>query len=378
MGPSSNAADPAHAPPTPPFRQILFVFGKIGLVVVRRPRGADRTDASRAGRRAALARRAPLPLRAQLLHAAAGSRGDAARDLRRAGVCTASKVGSPPGCCSSPRGRCSCWRCPCSMAPTVRRRPLPRYSSASKRRCSPSCCRRWFASPTAPSKGGSIGLWQSPPSSPSSFSICRSRWSSSPLPRPAIFCAPPSRLSPACGRRVRAGGADLAHACSLARHMARAAVRRCRHLRLRPRAGAARLLLLQARRRHLRWRLRRARLHGAGGGHRLRMAHRRRDARRPRPRRDDQRPAHPRHRVRRLHRGAARRRRRHWGARGTRHAVGDIRAVLSMDLRRRAVCRAPDARPAARLGPAHRHRRRRRRHRQPFAVVRAARPLRAR
>ncbi len=32
MGPSSNAGDPAHAPPTPPFRQILFVFGEIGLL----------------------------------------------------------------------------------------------------------------------------------------------------------------------------------------------------------------------------------------------------------------------------------------------------------------------------------------------------------
>ncbi len=32
MGPSSNAGDRAHAPPTPPFRQILFVFGEIGLL----------------------------------------------------------------------------------------------------------------------------------------------------------------------------------------------------------------------------------------------------------------------------------------------------------------------------------------------------------
>ncbi len=40
--------------------------------------------------------------------------------------------------------------------------------------------------------------------------------------------------------------------------------------------------------------------------------------------------------------------------------------------------RAPDARAAARLGAAHRHRRGRRRHRQSFAVVRAARALRAR
>ena len=68
----------------------------------------------------------------------------------------------------------------------------------------------------------------------------------------------------------------------------------------------------------------------------------------------------------------------HGRARCARHAVGDVRAVLPVDLRRRAVRRAPDARPAARLGAAHRHRRRRRRHRQPVAVVRAARAVRAR
>ena len=137
------------------------------------------------------------------------------------------------------------------------------------------------------------------------FNLAASRWSSPPLRLPATSCAPTSAVAAdERSRRAGAGGADLAHAGDLARRVDRAAARRCRDLRSGSRAGAARLLLLEARRRHLRRRLRRARLHGAGGGQRLRMAHRRGNARRPRPRRDDQRPAHPRHRVRRLHRGA--------------------------------------------------------------------------
>ena len=179
-------------------------------------------------------------------------------------------------------------------------------------------------------------------------------------------------------RRAGAAGAGLAHAGDLARRVDRAAARGCRDLRRGPRARPARHVLFEARRRHLRWRLRRARLHGSGGGQRLRMAHRRRDARRSRSRRDDQRPAHPRHRVRRLHRGVAARRRRHRHPRRARHAMGDVCALLPVDLRRRPLHRAPDARAAARLGAAHRHRRGRRRHRQSFRVVRAARALCAR
>ena len=71
-------------------------------------------------------------------------------------------------------------------------------------------------------------------------------------------------------------------------------------------------------------------------------------------------------------------RRRHRHPRRSRHAMGDVCAMLPVDLRRRPLHRAPDARAAARLGAAHRHGRRRRRHRQSFVVVRAARSLRAR
>ena len=66
---------------TPPFNQAHQGLRQDRAAVVRRPRGADRAHASRAGRRAALARRATLSLRPQLLHAAARPRGDAARDL---------------------------------------------------------------------------------------------------------------------------------------------------------------------------------------------------------------------------------------------------------------------------------------------------------
>ena len=51
--------------------------------VVRRTGRPDRADAQGAGRREEVDRRAALSVRAQLLHAAAGPRGDAARDLCR-------------------------------------------------------------------------------------------------------------------------------------------------------------------------------------------------------------------------------------------------------------------------------------------------------
>ena len=77
----SNGAGRAPTPAPPTFRKLVSVFGKIGLLSFGGPAGADRTDASRAGRRAALARRATFSLRTQLLHVAARPGGDAARDL---------------------------------------------------------------------------------------------------------------------------------------------------------------------------------------------------------------------------------------------------------------------------------------------------------
>jgi hypothetical protein len=56
---------------------------KIGLLSLRRAGGADRADAQGAGRGAALDRRGALPARAELLHAAARTRGAAARGLYR-------------------------------------------------------------------------------------------------------------------------------------------------------------------------------------------------------------------------------------------------------------------------------------------------------
>ena len=123
----------------------------------------------------------------------------------------------------------------------------------------------------------------------------------------------PRRCGNARGRRCprscpSAAVANAAHPCRVAGGMDRAARCRRRPVRERPRAGSARVVLLQARGCHLRWRLRGAGLHGAGRGRALRLAVSRRDARRPRPRRDHQRPAHPRHRVRRLHGRASLRR----------------------------------------------------------------------
>ncbi len=178
----------------------------------------------------------------------------------------------------------------------------------------------------------------------------------------------------------RAAGTDAAHYPHLARHMAGAARRHCAALRRRPRAGADRLVLFKARRGDLRRRLRRAGLHGAGGGGRLRVADARRDARRAGPRRDDERAADPGDGVRRLHRRSPlwrRSSRCHGHPRRARHAVGDVRSLLLVDLRRRALHRAADARAAPCRSPEHGHRGRRRRHRQPLGLVRAARAVRA-
>ena len=60
------------------------------------------------------------------------------------------------------------------------------------------------------------------------------------------------------------------------------------------------------------------------------------------------------------------------------HAVGDLRALLPVDLRRRALCRAPERKPSTRRRSRRRHRRRRRRDPEPEPVVRAARPVRQR
>ncbi len=102
-------------------------------------------------------------------------------------------------------------------------------------------------------------------------------------------------------------------------------------------------VLLEACRGDLRRRLFGAGLHGAAGGRDLWLAERGRDARRARSRRDDAGPADSRHRVRGLprrlppwRRAGARLR----PARRCRHAVGDLRAVLPLDLHRRALCRA--------------------------------------
>ena len=103
-----------------------------------------------------------------------------------------------------------------------------------------------------------------------------------------------------------------------------------------------------------------------------------RDGRRARPRRDDAGPADPRHRVRRLSRRASPWRRvapADGNARRCRHAMGDVRAMLPVDLRRRALPRAHQRRAALAGGPRRRHRRRRRRHPQSDGVVRAARPV---
>ena len=61
--------------------------------VLRRPGRPDRADASRAGGRAQMDRRGAFPARAQFLHAAARSRGHAARDLCR--LAAARHVGRP-------------------------------------------------------------------------------------------------------------------------------------------------------------------------------------------------------------------------------------------------------------------------------------------
>ena len=109
---------------------------------VRRPGRPDRGHAARARRRAPLDRRAPVPARAELLHAAARPGGPAARDLqrlaaqrlgrrrhRRRAVRAAGLHGASwrcPGCTSRTasrrwsRGCCSAWR--------------PRWSRSSSRR----------------------------------------------------------------------------------------------------------------------------------------------------------------------------------------------------------------------------------------------------
>ena len=77
---------------------------------------------------------------------------------------------------------------------------------------------------------------------------------------------------------------------------------------------------------------------------------RRRDARRPGPRRDDAGAADPGHRVRGLPGGLPRGRRQSLGdgrARRRGDAVGDLRALLPVDLRRRALYRAAQRRAAA-------------------------------
>ena len=230
-----------------------------------------------------------LPVGAELLHAAAGPRGDAARDLFR--LAAARRQGRPRGRAAVRRcrARCSCWRCRSSTAPTARRRSVAALFTGVK------------AAVLAIVLEALLRVGRPRAQGPARLARrCRrlrrhlllqravSRWSSSPPRSPAISarrrsagrcrCRPPRP----CRWRRRCARLRVWLAVWIVPLLAVAAA-----LRHRPRAGAARLVLLQARRRHLRRRLRRARLHGAGGGRALRLADARRDARRPRPRRDD-------------------------------------------------------------------------------------------
>jgi chromate transporter len=77
----TDAAIPTTPPPAPTLGEAFKYWLKLGFHQLRRPRRADRDDAPGAGRAPPLDLRAPLPARAQLLHAAAGAGGDPTRHL---------------------------------------------------------------------------------------------------------------------------------------------------------------------------------------------------------------------------------------------------------------------------------------------------------
>ncbi len=134
------------------------------------------------------------------------------------------------------------------------------------------------------------------------------------------------------------------------------------------------MVLLPGVARHVRRCLRRAGVRERRCGADLRMAPPRSDGGRPRPRGEHARPADHGAGVRRVRRGlpAPRRprsaRRRH--PRRLRRGLGDLRAVLPLDLPRSAVRGGPAGQPSPRSSPRDRDRRRRRRDREPRRDVR--------
>ena len=133
----------------PHIRRSAAGVGQDRHPLLRRSGRPDRAHAPRAGRRAQMDRRAALPQRPQLLHAAAGARGHAACHLRwLAAARPEGWAGRRPAVRAARRAG-GAWRCRCSMPRSASCRSRRRCSSASRPRCWPSWSRRCSGSPGA-------------------------------------------------------------------------------------------------------------------------------------------------------------------------------------------------------------------------------------
>ena len=283
----------------------------------RRTGRPDRDDASHRGRREKMDRRAAFPARAQFQHADAGAGGAEARDLYRLAAAWRARRADRRNIVRAARRAGDAGPQPALRARTRLsgdRRRLVRHQGgrAGNRRRSADPHRQACAQDVATAWHCRSGLCRHLllcPAVSDHCHCCGFNWLScraivAGLDRTEGRCRRCSRRPrpTAGGRRDCRGGRP--------RCLVGAGRARSRAIRPEPRPGQRRIVLLEARRRQLRRRLRIAGLHGAAGGRDASLDDRARNGRRAGPCGNHPRAADPGDAIRRVPRGLPRRRRR--------------------------------------------------------------------